>query len=465
MSDTNKDTTQVMDLARAFARRQIGKLPVEALDFAARLIVKAECLAVNYPGINRHPAFRTLGLRLGSAETMRWNQALAQAAIQGADDTSAEHIEFLVTPDRGLVLRTQSSTLDNKLPRERALSLQLFSPEAWISALLPDQFLKHLLEVTSRSLNAEVEKPAAATAQPKARFFPVPMLKGIAQELSSVTISTDSRYMSTVADRSRLVVQDRITLKKMELGNVGLVRQALFRPQNSHDDIVEMAIVGDIDALSVIRLNVLDGSRLDELPMNAVTAIAYSKDSRYIAAGNAAGVVRVWHLGDDATGKPSLVAEGRTSAQVTSLAFHALNHTVYATIFGGSAAELKIRGSKAISVAEALAKHEVPLNLKQVATGIRGNNVYFAGTDGQIYIVDSVTGKVGARSPNVGNIRSVDVFSTSGHLCVVGETAVYIGHDVGPDAGEQLALHCPFEETVIGAAELDSDAVLVFHNR
>ena len=474
---TNKDTdsTQVLDLARAYARRQIGTLPAEALDFAAMLILNAELTAANYPGLTRHPAFRTLGLRLGaSEETVRWNKALAEAAATAAGNTHNESVVFELTEDRGMVLRTQSLNLDNSQPRERSLTLQLIKPEPWIAALLPEDFLRRLVDFSSRSLptgsneaDDELQRPQAEngagnTEQPRARFFPVPLLKGLASELSAVILSPERRYMGTIADKSRLVVYDRLTVTRMDLGKIGLVRQAQFRPQNIHDEICELAVVGDIDSLSIQRINVLDGSRLEELPMNATTAIAYSKDSRYFAAGNVNGLVRVWRLAED---KVSLLAEGKLSAQITSLAFHSANHSLYATVFGGTAGELKITASPAKSAVQALTDHGVPHNLKQVATGIRGDNVYFVGSDGQIYAVCSKSGEVGVISPNIGAIKAVDVFSTSGHLCAVGENTVYIAHAAGPKTGKHLTLHCRFDEDIIGVAELDDDAVLVFHDQ
>ncbi|WP_306598930.1 WD40 repeat domain-containing protein [Geothrix sp. 21YS21S-2] len=296
--------------------------------------------------------------------------------------------------------------------------------------------------------------------QPVARFFGVPFLKGGAREVTAIHLCPERVHLATIRDGSKLEVSNRLTLSRLELGGLTFARMIAFRPRQGTGTSIELAIVGPPDQPEITRFDVQAGQPLAGLPLQAVTALAYSCDGRFAAAGNRDGKVQVWLLGP---GHPTPVLSAGFEAQVESLAFHAEHPTVYATLATGALVQLELAPSPAVDAVQAL-RHSAPgVLVHRVTTGRRGYSIYLAGRDDQVYVLDTATGEVGLFSPNVGPITGLQILPASGHLCVLGPRSVYLIDPVGPSQQEHLALVCPFDDPIYAAWELDGEAVLVFH--
>lgn len=218
--------------------------------------------------------------------------------------------------------------------------------------------------------------------------------------------------------------------------------------------------MGPLDQEEILRWDVRNQAFLAGLPFQAATALAYSGDGRFVAAGGQDGRVRAWLLG--AAG-PTKVLEASTGAQVESLVFHPEHPTLYGTLASGDLVALELAPSLAAPIVDALRERAHGALFQQVAAGPRGYCLYLAGWDESVYVVDTATGEVGAFDPGVGPILGLQVLSSSGNLCVMGQHAVYLARAVGPACTGHTALVCAFEERLYAAWELDQDAVLVFH--
>jgi len=304
------------------------------------------------------------------------------------------------------------------------------------------------------------EVQAGTAAQPVARFFGVPFLKGLAQEVTAIHLCPAKVHLASIRDRSALTVYNRQTLKPVDLGENACARRVAFRPRAAGEEAIEMAIVGPLDKPEIARLDLQGGRWLASLPMAGASALQYSGDGRFVAAGDARGEVRVWLLG---AGGPAQVLETRFEAQVESLAFHPEHPTLYATLANGALVETALAPSAAAPVGAALRERAPGVRFHAVCAGPSGYCIYLAGRDDRVYIVDTATGEAGAFSPKVGPITSLQVLPASGHLCVLGPRSVYLLHPEGPDQRDHLALVCPFDEPIYAAWELDQGAVLVFH--
>lgn len=295
--------------------------------------------------------------------------------------------------------------------------------------------------------------------QPVARFFGVPFLKGGAREVTAIHLCPERIHLATIRDGSELEVSNRLTLSRLDLGDLTFARMIAFRPGQGSGTATELAIVGPPDKPEIARYDVQAGQPLAGLPLQAVTALAYSCDGRFVAAGSRDGRIQVWLLGPD----PTLVQSGDFKAQVESLAFHAEHPTVYATLATGALVQLELAPSPAVDAVQALRQSAPGVLVHRVTTGRRGYSIYLAGRDDRVYVLDTATGEVGLFSPNVGPINGLQVLPASGHLCVLGPRSVYLIDPVGPGQQEHLALVCPFDDPIYAAWELDGDAVLVFH--
>jgi hypothetical protein len=223
---------------------------------------------------------------------------------------------------------------------------------------------------------------------------------------------------------------------------------------------MKIAIVGPLDQEEIVRWDLGSHRPLESLPFTGASAVAYSGDGRFVAAGDLEGRVRAWHLG---SGGPRPVLEASAGAQVVSMVFHPEHPTLYATLATGALVALALAPSPAAPVVESLRERAAGALFQQVAVGPRGYGLYLAGCDESVYVVDTATGEVGAFDPGVGPIVGLQVLPTSGNLCVLGRHAVYLARAVGPACTAHTALVCAFEEAVYSAWELDGEAVLVFH--
>lgn len=300
----------------------------------------------------------------------------------------------------------------------------------------------------------------AAPSQPVARFFGVPFLKGAAGEITTIHLCPERIHLAAIRDGSELQVSNRLTLQALDLGDLAIARMVAFRPRAGDAEATELAIAGPMDKADIARYDLRAGIPLAGLPFQGVTALQYSGDGRFVAAGNRTGKVRVWHLGPLG---PAPVLEGAFGSQVESLAFHPEHPTVYATLASGALVELELAPGMAAPAGAALRERAPGVLFLRVAAGLCGYSIYLAGQDDRVYVVDTATGEVGFFSPQVGPIAGLQVLPASGLLCVVGLHSVYLLHPVGPCQREHLALVCPFEESVYAAWELDEGAVLVFH--
>jgi len=307
---------------------------------------------------------------------------------------------------------------------------------------------------------AELAVPARPDPPPAARFFGVPFLKGGAREITAIHLCPAMVHLATIRDGSHLEVANRLTFRSVDLGDLAQARSIAFRPRAAGEDTLELAIIGSPDRPEIARFDLRDGRPLAGLPMPVPSAIQYSGDSRFVAAGSRAGDVRAWLLGPRG---PSLVLEDHFGGQVESLAFHPEHPTLYATLASGELAEIALAPSQAAPASVALRQRAPGARFHQVAAGRRGYPIYLAGRDDKVYVVDTATGEVGVFAPQVGPITSLQILPASGHLCVVGPNAVYLLESVGSAQKEHLALLCPFDEHVYAAWELDAGAVLVFH--
>lgn len=296
--------------------------------------------------------------------------------------------------------------------------------------------------------------------QPSARFFGVPFLKGTAQQITSIHLCPAMVHLATIRDGAELEVCNRLTFKTLDLGELSAARLLAFRPRAGAEEPIEMAIAGPMGKPDIARYDLAGASAMASLPLPGATAIQYSADGRFVAAGNGGGQVRVWHLGP---GDPALVQEAFLDSRVESLAFHPEHPTVYATLASGALAEVDLAPSLAAPVLEALREKAPGVLFHLVTAGRQGYPIYLAGRDERVYVVDTATGDVYVFSPGVGPIISIQVLPNSGHLCVLGRHAVYLFSPVRSGQREHLALVCAFEETLYAAWELDQDAVLVFH--
>ena len=300
----------------------------------------------------------------------------------------------------------------------------------------------------------------ATPPQPVARFFGVPFLKGGAREITAIQLCPAMVHLATIRDGAHLEVANRLTFRSVDLGDLALARSIAFRPRAQGEDTLELAIVGAPDRPEIARFDIGAGRALAGLPLQEANLVQYSGDGRFVAAGSRTGEVRVWLLGAQG---PVRVLEDHLGGQVESLAFHPEHPTLYATLDSGELAELELAPSQAATASVALRQRAPGARFHQVAAGRRGFPIYLAGRDDRVYVVDTATGDVGVFAPQVDRITSLQVLPASGHLCVVGEHAVYLLESVGSAQREHLALLCPFEEQVYAAWELDAGAVLVFH--
>lgn len=307
---------------------------------------------------------------------------------------------------------------------------------------------------------AALEPPSLPPVQPVARFFGVPFLKGSAREVTAIHLCPERVHLATIRDGTALEVSNRLTLGRVDLGGLTCARMIAFRPGQPNAASTELAIVGAPDTPEIARFDLKAGSRLAGLPIQGVTALAYSSDGRFLAAGTGTGAIRTWLLGP---GDPTPLRSGAFEAQVESLAFHGEHPTLYATLATGALVQLELAPGPAVDAAHALRRCAPGARAHRVAAGPRGYNLYLAGRDDRVYVLDTLTGEVGLFSPGVGPITGLQVLPASGHLCVLGPRSVYIVDAVGPGQREHLALVCPFQAPVYAAWELDGDALLVFH--
>lgn len=298
-------------------------------------------------------------------------------------------------------------------------------------------------------------------SQPKARFFGVPLTPGSSRRFTAVALCPEVRHFATISDHSKLSIADRTTLKHFQIGSLEKARLMSFRPKNEGKG-VEIAIVGDEQSKAIQRLDLATESLMDEMAMEAVTAIAYSPDGSLFAAGNANGLVCVWQLeGPHAF----LVSRTNLGVEVTSLAFHPNNQALFTVTMLGKASRWYFTlGDSAVDSPLTRALENSTTFYRLVTTSADGNNLYLA-ADETVHVYDTVTGKAGEISPNVGWISGLQVFPNNGQLCVFGYHAVYVSNPVGPDTKGNLALHSPFEETIYAVSPIDADVILVFHVR
>lgn len=299
--------------------------------------------------------------------------------------------------------------------------------------------------------------PEGHEAPSTIRVFGVPFMKGAAREVTSIHMCPSMIHLATIRDGFSLEVLNRLTMRSVDLGDLHVARLIAFRPRGEG---IELAIAGARDKPDLARYDLKTGRVLESLPLEAATAIQYSGDGRFVAAGSLEGRVKVWHLGAEG---PRKVLETVFEAQVESLAFHPEHPTVYATLASGALVELALAPGLAAPVGAALRERAPGVLFHRVASGRWGYPIYLAGRDHRVYMVDTVTGEVGVLSPKVGPITGLQVLPTSGHLCVLGPHTVFILPPPDPKRREHLAQVCAFEETVYAAWELEHDAMLVFH--
>jgi hypothetical protein len=303
-----------------------------------------------------------------------------------------------------------------------------------------------------------VTRVEAASTLPTVRFFGVPFMKGLAREVTAIHLCPAMVHLATILDGSELAVSNRLTLRPLDLGGLTRARSIAFRPRPEGSEAIELAIIPPAGK-TIARHDLQAGRAMPGLPLEAATAIRYSGDGRFVAAGNEAGRVRAWLLGPEG---PTLVLEDLFAAEVRSLAFHPEHPTLYATLATGALVETQLAPSPAASVVAALQERAPGARMLQAATGRSGYALYLAGQDDRVYVVDTATGEIGVFSPKVGPILDLKVLPASGHLCVQGRHSVYLVHAVGTSPEEHLALVCTFEEPIYAAWELDPDVVLVF---
>ena len=461
----------ILFLAMRFVADRIGVANARTLEFAKRLVIKAEVAGLGGQGLDRHPAFQELGDRDGiGSGAEAWNDALREAAL--AQFRFPGSIDFVATRAQGMVLRTCSDSMDHRAPRERSLLHQLRHPEPWLDQLLPASFLLQLMGGAEAreerdpaghpppAIQAPQQPGPALQAQPVARFFGVPFLKGLAREITSIQLCPFTRHLAVIRDGSELEVANRLTLEVLHLGDLATARLIAFRPRRIGEDTTELAIVGPMAKREIARMDLQRGTLMPGLDLDAVTALQYSGSGCFVAAGNERGQVKVWHLGP---GRRTQILEAELKARIDSLAFHPDNHALYAILDSGALAELELTLGQTPSAVAALDERAPGVRFHRVAAGQRGNFIYLAAGDDCVYALDTGNGEVGVITPGVGPISGLQVLPASGHLCVLGRHAVYIAAPVGPGQKEHLALVCPFEQPIYAACELDQDAMLVFH--
>jgi hypothetical protein len=287
------------------------------------------------------------------------------------------------------------------------------------------------------------EPPEIRSPQPVARFFGVPFLKGSAREVTAIHLCPARVHLATIRDGAELEVCNRLTLEVLDLGDLARARLIAFRPRRDGEETIELAIAGPAGKPDIARYDLQGGRALAGLPFEGATAIQYSADGRFVAAGDPRGRVRVWHLGP---GGPAPVLDADFDGQVASLAFHPEHPTLYGTLVSGAVAELELAPNLAAPVGAALRERAPGVLFDRVSVGPRGYPIYLAGRDERVYVVDTATGDLGVFSPGVGPIIGLQVLPASGHLCVVGQHSVYLLQPVGPGQGEH-----------------HQEAVLVFH--
>ena len=459
---------RVLFLAMRFIADRIGVADARTLEFAMRLVIKAEVAGLGGQGLDRHPAFQELGDRHGiGSGAEAWNDALREAAL--AEFRFPGSIDFVASGAQGMVLRTCSRSMDHPEPRERSLLQQLRHPEPWLGQLLPARFLLQLVgsaEPRAERDPANWPPPAGEAprppvpAQPVARFFGVPFLKGLAREITSIQLCPFTRHLAVIRDGSELEVANRLTLEVLHLGDLATARLIAFRPRQIGEDTTELAIVGPLAKGEIARLDLQRGTRMPGLDLDAVTALQYSCDGRFVAAGNERGQVKVWHLGP---GRQTRILEAGLKARIESLAFHPDNHALYAILDSGALAELGLNLGQTPTALAILGEKAPGVRFHRVSAGQHGNFIYLAAGDDCVYVLDTGNGGVGVIAPEVGPISGLQVLPASGHLCVLGRHAVYLAAPVGPGQKEHLALVCPFEQPIYAACELDHGAMLVFH--
>ena len=302
--------------------------------------------------------------------------------------------------------------------------------------------------------------PQAPLPRPETRIFGVPMLKGAAQEITSIHLCPARVHLATIRDGSHLDVSNRLTLASLDLGELAQASQIAFRPRREGEEALELAVVGPPGKAELARMDLQSGNLLPGLPLSMATALQYSWDGRFVAAGNAHGRVKVWHLGAEV---PRCVLEAQAASQVKSLVFHPEHPTLYATLASGALAEFTLAPSLAADLGETLRDKAPGVRFNLVSAGRHGYPIYLAGQDERVYVADTATGEVGVFSPRVGPILGLQVLPASGYLCVQGRHAVYLLHAVGPRQEDHLALICPFDKPIYAAWELDREVLLVFH--
>jgi hypothetical protein len=306
------------------------------------------------------------------------------------------------------------------------------------------------------------EKPAtrcldSALAAPKMRFFGVPFLRGTAREINAIHLCPSRIHLASIRDGSELQVSNRLTFKSLPLGEWSDARLVAFRPGLDLGS-GELAIAGPLDRPGILRFDIRGEKPLEVLACAGVSALHYSSDGRFLAAGTREGGLRVWHLGPDGAAQ---VGRADFDAQVESLVFHPEHPTVYATLASGALVRLELAPGLAAPVEEALNERAPGARFQRVAAGPAGYPIYLAGRDHRVYVVDTATGETGAFDPEVGPILGLEVLHS--HLCVWGPNTVYLTHAVGPATTEHLALVCGFDAPIYGVSELPPDCLLVFH--
>lgn len=291
------------------------------------------------------------------------------------------------------------------------------------------------------------------------RFLGVPFLRGSGPGIAAIHLCPARVHVGVVREGGGLELYNRLDLSALDLGEAGRGRNLSFRPSED-GSTQEVAFLGPEGAPVLSRWDLRKRCRLPSLPFQGASVLAYSMDGRFLAAGGEGGLVQAWHLGGEAA---TTVLRLECGARVEALCFHPEHPTLYALLEGGVPAALELAPGHAAPVPPILAAQAPGARFTHLAAGPGSFALHLAGADGQVYVVDTVTGEVGAFHPEVGTILGLEVLPASGCLCVRGRHTVYLAPPRLAVRGEHLALRCPFDTPTYAAWELGREALLVFH--
>jgi len=291
------------------------------------------------------------------------------------------------------------------------------------------------------------------------RFLGVPFLEGPGPAVAAIHLCPARVHLGVVREGGGLELYNRLELAALDLEDAGRGRSLRFRPA-INNSIAEVALLGPEGAPVLSRWDLGNGCRLPSLPFQGASVLEYSLDGRFLAAGGEGGLLQVWHLGGEAA---TTVLRLECGARVEALCFHPEHPTLYALLEGGVPAAFELAPGHAASVPLVLVEQAPGVGFTHLAAGPGSYALHLAGDDGRVYVVDTVTGDVGAFHPEVGPILGLEVLPSSGCLCVRGRRSVYLAPSRLAVRGEHLALRCPFACPLYAAWELGRDALLVFH--